>query len=154
MKKLIVAIFSLFLLSSVYAQSSEVITDILNSKQVTFGQVCYLSAVHQGYIDETASYTDAIEVLYRKHQIPRIVYQDTVVPMVNLAYIYSKMWNINGGLFYRIFHGAPRYAFKQLKADGIIPANTDPNKIVSGEDALNIYTACSIEYGKMKLYIE
>lgn len=154
MKKFFVSVLFLILFTSAYAQSSEVITEILNAKQVTFGQVCYLAAVQQEIIGEDASYTDAIDAMYKRGYIPNIIYEDTVVPMVNLAYIYSHMWYIKGGLMYKLFKGAPRYAFKQLKADGVIPANTDPGKIVSGMEALNIYTSCSIEYGRMKIYVD
>lgn len=154
MKKLVTTLIILFAFSAIYAQSSEVITDILNSDKITFGQACYISAVQQKYIEETASYTDAIEALYKKGQIPTIVYEDTVLPLVDLAYIYAQMWGIKGGLFYRLFNGAPRYAFKQLKADGVIPPNADPHTYVTGAEALNIYTACVTEYDRMKLYID
>ncbi len=140
--------------SSVFAQSADVITEILNTKQVTFGQVCYLAAVQQDLIDENASYADAIEILYMRGQIPNRIYEDTVVPMVDLAYLYSNMWYVKGGIMYKLFHGAPRYAFKQLKADGVIPPTADPGTIVCGQEALIIYTACSLEYGRMKLYVE
>jgi len=154
MKKSLVTLLLLLFFSSAFAQSSDVITEILNAKQVTFGQVCYMAAVQQDYIDESATYTDAIEVLYKKGQIPNIVYEDTVVPLVNLAYIYTHMWNVKGGVMYKLFRGAPRYAFKQLKADGIISASADPGSFVTGQEALNIYTSCSLEYGKMKLYVD
>lgn len=151
MKKLFIVLIVIMTGISAYAQSSEAITDILNSKTVTIGQVCYLSAVHQNLVDESATYTEAIDALYHKGQVPRMIYEDTVVPMANLAYIYAQMWDVRGGIMYRLFHGAPRYAFKQLKTDGVIPKNMDPKTTISGLEALNIYTACSIEYGKMKL---
>lgn len=146
--KKMVTILSVLLISiTLYAQSSEVVTDILNSKEVTFGQVCYLSAVQQGLVNDEASYEDAINTLYQKKQIPETYYQDSVVPMANLAFIYARMWDVKGGLFYRLFKGAPRYAFKQLKADGIIADYIDPTTIASGVDALNLYTACAFKYG-------
>ena len=36
----------------------------------------------------------------------------------------------------------PRYAFKQMKAAGVIPSNYYPNKILSGQEMLNIITLC------------
>ena len=45
MKRLFFVIFSLVLFGGfVSAQSSQVVTDILNTEEVTYGQVCYLSA--------------------------------------------------------------------------------------------------------------
>lgn len=154
MKKLLPTILFILFSSFLYAQSADVITEILNTDQVTFGQVCYLSAVQQGFIEDDASYSDAINALYEKKQIPMVQYEDTIVPLVNLSFIYTQMWNVKGGLMYRIFHGAPRYAFKQLKADGILSVNANPNSLISGKDALNIYTECSIKYGNMELSVE
>jgi small subunit ribosomal protein S8 len=70
MKRLFFVIFSLFLLGGVVsAQSSQVVTDILNTEEVTYGQVCYLSAVHQGFITEEASFDDAVQILFEKGYI-------------------------------------------------------------------------------------
>lgn len=154
MKKILPTILCILLSSVLYAQSADVVTEILNTKRVTFGQVCYLSAVQQELIEDDATYADAINALYENKQIPMAEYEDTIVPLANLSFIYAQMWNVKGGLMYRLFHGAPRYAFKQLKADGILPANANPDSIPSGAEALNIYTACSIKYGNMELNIE
>lgn len=154
MKKLILSIALSIFCFCAYSQSAEVVTDILNSDKVTFGQVCYLSAVHQGLVSDDCTYAQAIRTLYENGQVPVTGYEDTALPMVNLTYIFAQMWNIKGGLFYRIFHGAPRYAFKQMKADGVLPLNADPSNLISGQEALNIYTSCSIKYGNMQLNLE
>lgn len=154
MKKIFTVLFLIIVSSALYAQSAEVVTEILGTKEATFGQVCYLSAVQQGFIEDDATYEDAINALYEKGQIPQIQYQDTIVPMANLAFIYAQMWHVKGGVFYRIFRGAPRYAFKQLKFDGVIAAGADPTSIPSGQDVLNIYTSCAMKYGNMELSVE
>lgn len=154
MKRIFALLIITFISFEVFAQSSSVITDILETDQVTLGQVCYLSAVQQGLIDENAGYTEAIDALYKLGQIPVASYDSTLVPLVNISYIFAQMWNIKGGLFYRIFHGAPRYAYKQMKSDGILPENSDPGLIVSGQELLNIYTACSVKYGNMSINID
>lgn len=147
LKKIVTVLSVLFIAVTLHAQSSEVVTEILNAKEVTFGQVCYLSAVQQGFITDDASYEDAINSLYERRQIPVRYYEDSVVPMANLAFIYARMWNVKGGLFFRIFKGAPRYAFKQLKADGIFADYVNPTSIATGVEALNIYTTCAFTYG-------
>jgi hypothetical protein len=50
-------IFLLFILNSfvVFAQSNDRISEILNSDQVTYGDVCYISASAQGFISDDAS---------------------------------------------------------------------------------------------------
>lgn len=147
LKKIIIILSVFFVTITVHAQSADVISEILDSEEVTFGQVCYLSAVQQGFITDDASYEDAINSLYERRQIPERYYEDSVVPMANLAFIYARMWNVKGGLFFRIFKGAPRYAFKQLKADGIIADYINPTSIATGVEALNIYTTCAFTYG-------
>lgn len=151
MKKIIYTLFLLFAATAFYAQSADVVTKILESSEVTFGQICYLSAVQQNLVNDNASFDDSVKALYENNQLPEEVYSETPVALVNLAFIYSKLWNIEGGLFYKLTGGSPRYAFKQLKADGVIPAKADPSDLVSGPQALNIFTACLVTYGGMTL---
>lgn len=153
MKKLVVLFISLFVTGSVFAQSADVITEILNSKEMTYGQACYLCATYQKLIPDEGSYDDAIEALVNINQLPSVVDASEPIPLGNLAFLFAKIWNVKGGIFYRITKGSPRYAYKQLKADGIIDENKDPSSKISGIDALNIYTSCSFEYGKIELGI-
>ena len=97
---------------------------------------------------EDASYEAAVDALLARGQIPENVGAYDSVFMANLAFIYVQIWpNIKGGLMFSLTNGSPRYAFKKLKSDGVISETTDPNEIVSGAQALNILTACMMEYG-------
>jgi len=154
MKKILSILFVLFIAGSVYAQSNEVITEILKTDEVTFGQVCYLSAVYQGFVQEDASYEDSIKALYKMKQIPDLGYENDTVAMVNLAFIYAQMWKIRGGIMYQMTNGSPRYAFKQMKADGVIAEYIAPSHIVSGYEALSIFTSCNFTYGKQVITME
>ena len=148
MKRIFSILLILFAGTFVFAQSANVITDILESDEATYGQVCYLSAIHQGLISEDATYEEAVEVLFARGQIPESVGAYDTVYLANLAFIYVQIWpNIKGGLMFSLTNGSPRYAFKKLKSDGVISETTDPNEIVSGAQALNILTACMMEYG-------
>ena len=147
MKKYLSILLFLFLGVGVYAQSSEVITEILNTPVATFGQVCYLSAVHQNLIDDNASYDDAVSALYQNDQIPQIIDVEENIPLIEAAFIYSFMWNIKGGLMYRLTKGSPRYVFKQFQTDGIIPSEAEPSSSLSGAAALSLYTSCLRKYG-------
>ena len=71
-----------------FAQSADVVTDILGAEEATYGQVCYLSAIHQGLISEDASYEEAVEALLNRGQIPEDVGAYDSVYMANLAFIY------------------------------------------------------------------
>ena len=151
MKKIITLFFALFLALSVYAQSADVITDILATEEVTFGQISYLTAVQMNIVNDDASYDDAVMALYESGVIPFVEEVDSPVPAVDLAYLYSKLWNIKGGLMYRITKGAPRYAFRQFQADGIISSALDPSSYVSGQKALSIYTSCVNKYSNFDM---
>ena len=126
MRKILILLSVLFICSAAFAQSADVITEILESPRFTYGQACYLSASSQNLISDDASYDDAILALESKNQINDAVFADQEIKLVDLAYIYTKMFNLKGGLMYRITKGSPRYSLKLLKSDGIIPANTDP----------------------------
>lgn len=151
MKKIFYTLMFIFTATVMYAQSADVVTEILETTEVTFGQVCYLSAVQQGLVDDNASYEDSIKVLYENNQLPGEVYSGTPIALVDLAFIYSRLWNVHGGFFYQMTHGAPRYAFKQLKTDGVISEKAEPGDFISGSEALNIFTSCLVTYGGMTL---
>ena len=151
MKKILVAVFCLFITCSVFAQSADVISEILETEKATFGQVSYLAAVQQNLIDENASFDDAVKVLYENSLIPDNEDPQSPIPLVDIAYIYSRLWPVNGGLMYRLTKGSPRYAFKQFQADGIFTKEQEPGDFVSGAKALSIYTACVKKYSDFNI---
>lgn len=146
MKKMLIMIAAFFFSLSVYAQSADFVTEMLTTKAANYGQVCYLSAVYQGLIDEKATYPEAVKALYDNNQLPYVVDSEIPVNLGNLSFILSKLWPINGGLMFHITRGSPRYAFRQLKADRLIDADADPVKKVSGSEVLNLYTECQQKY--------
>ncbi len=148
MKKFITLLSVLFLGAVLNAQSADVISEILEAPVITYGHACYISASSQGLISDDASLEDAVAALVNAKQIPESVSAWDTVKLVNLAYIYSHMFNIKGGFMYRITKGSPRYVFKQMKTDGVIPANSDTTKILSGREALSLYTSCNMKYGE------
>lgn len=147
MKKTLFILISLFIGFSVYAQSADVITEMLDSEQATFGQISYLAAVQKQLINDDGSYDAAVQALYDNGIIPDSEDPSAPIPLVDIVYIYSRLWQVKGGLMYRITKGSPRYAFKQFKADGIISANQEPTDYITGVKALSIYTSCLNKYG-------
>ena len=129
-----------------FTQSADVITDLLESDKVSFGQVSYLAAVQMNLLDENDSYENAVKALVDNDIIPDGEEADTPIPLVDIAYIYSKLWDVKGGLMYRLTKGSPRYAFRQFQSDGIISSDADPAWLVSGAKALSIFTSCVNKY--------
>mgnify|MGYP004450996821 FL=1 len=139
----------LFIGMSLSAQSAEVVTDILGSPKVTYGQACYLSAVAQDLVKEEASYEDAVVALFDIGQLKTSNMEaDNEIRLDELAAVYTRIFNVKGGLMYRITKGSPRYALRLLKADGIVPQNSDPSSVLTGEAALSLFTSCLLQYGE------
>ena len=149
MKKTLFILISLFIGLSVYAQSADVITEMLDAEQATFGQISYLAAVQKELITEDASYDAAVQALYDNGIIPDSEDPTAPIPLVDIVYIYSRLWQVKGGLMFRITKGSPRYAFRQFQADGIISSKQEPSDYITGAKALSIYSSCLSKYGNL-----
>ena len=148
MKKIISILFTMFIFSGVFAQSADVITSILNTKVVTYGQVCYLSAVRQQIIEESDSYEAAMHALVEQGVVSEKVKSSDAISLQEVSHIFTKIWpDFKGGLMYRITGGAARYSYKSLKDVGILTTRDDPLSTVSGFDLLNILSSCMMEFG-------
>ena len=147
MKKMFILPAVFVLCVTAYAQRADFVTRLIGADKATYGEVCYLSAVYQGFVDENASYDDALRSLTERGQVAAGADVNGTVRLEELSRLMAKMWDIKGGLMYRLTKCSARYAFRQFKTDGILPATADPWKKVSGSDVLNIYTACLRKYG-------
>lgn len=142
MKKIVVFI-SLLLCAAFYAsaQSSEKISNVIECSEVTKAQTAYLSACYQNLVQDSASFEEAFDVLAQKGIFTE---KDEASQSINLekaSFVIVKATGIKGGLFYRMFHN-PRYAFKECKAMGIIPANADPAMKVNGHQLIALFNGC------------
>lgn len=146
MRKIIGLIFTFLLAASIYAQSADVITEILDTKEVTLGQICYLTAVQLDYVDENSSYENAVSIMQEKGFLKSYKNADSTIPAEEVAFLFSKLWTVKGGVMYKITKGSRRYVFKQFQRDGVIKPTVDPSESVSGTEALSIYTACVNTY--------
>ena len=141
----------MFISISAYSQSQDVITEILESSEATFGQVCYISAVMQSLVPDEASYDEAVLAVYQAEQLPDIIESSKPIPLIDAAYLFSFLWEIKGGLMYRITDGSPRYTFKQFQSDKIISYEAEPKQYVSGMDIMRMFTSCEKKYGTAML---
>ena len=147
LKRIFCLVFFLFSLN-IYSQSAEFITELLDAKNVTYEQVSYLVAVHESLVSEKASYVDSMNALYQEKLLLEKVKPTEYINYKDLSYYFAKLWNVKGGLMFRISKGSPRYAFNQFKNDGIIPVNIDPHFYPSGRDVLNLFTLGDLKYAK------
>lgn len=140
MKKKLLYLTFLFFSSLVFSQSADFITHMLETEKVTYGQACYFSAICQELVSEDANEIDAINAIAERGIIFQNVQPDDFINYKQTAKIFAQIWNIKGGLFYRLTKRDARYAFKQFKNDGVISQSADPSMIPSGVDLLNMFT--------------
>lgn len=146
-KKILFLLVCLLGFSGLYAQSADVVTQIINTSEVTYGQVCYLSAVHQKLVSDNATLKAAVSALYNAGQISEEYDANEPAKLKDIAFIYMKMWpDEKAGLMFRATGGSKRYAYRYLKDVGIILPSSDAAQYVSGREALNILTACMVEF--------
>jgi|SRR5574344_979787 hypothetical protein len=128
------------------AQSADKVTEMIKTDKATWGQVCYFTSTYLGLVSENATADESIQALTKAGIIKSTPKADAPIPLNQIAYIYAKTWKIGGSLLLKLFP-SPRYALKQLKADGLIPSSADPAKIYTGHQALDLFTSCMSKYG-------
>lgn len=146
MKRILIILVSIFICSSAFSQTADFIQKMLDTEKATVGQVCYISAVNQGLIDATESEEEAVTAVFENDSQNTNMAASKIVTYEQAAYILSKAWNVQGGLLFKLTKKSPRYAFRQLKIDGIIPQKKDPYSIPSGRDILNLFSSCEEKY--------
>ncbi|MCR5762334.1 MAG: hypothetical protein K6G00_03000 [Treponema sp.] len=139
MKRLTIFLALFVLAVQINAQIAGKLTQIINTEEATYGQASYMTAVAVGMALETDSYETCFDILKDENLIAGNHSLKDSITAKNFADMLSKTWNINNSIFYRITKH-PRYAFKQMKAAGVIPSNYYPNRILTGTEMLNIIT--------------
>ncbi len=138
LKKSIIALSVVLLFStSAFAQSSEKLTEIISTEHVTCGQAAYLAASYSNLISEDDTDEKAFEIFKEKGYFDSGVLASDEATLAEVSSLMVKVTDTKGGLLYRLT-GARRYAFKELKAKGILPQNSDPDMRISGRDAIGI----------------
>ena len=132
---------SVFVSLTTYAQSSEQLSEILKSPSVTAAQASYLAAVYANAIGDEDDASQAFEAMQKEGLFSDEVTADSEVNLAQVSYVYMQALGLKGGLFYTLFP-SKRYAFKELKAKGILPKEADPSMKISGRDSIDIFNTC------------
>ena len=133
-----------FLLTPIFAQSADEVTKVIETKEVTAGQVAYFACTAAGSIKDNATEEDALNTLKKTLKL-KVSSENEIITCDEIAWIVSNTWDVKGSLMYLIVP-SPRYAYKQLKADGVIPSNFDTKRKLTGHEFLNILTKCQEVY--------
>ncbi len=128
-------------LSAVFSQSSEKISEYLDEDFLTNEQISYLAAVYKNLVPEDSDYTQAFEALKNENLFPKDASGEKLADLETVAKVYADATGIKGGILYTLTK-SKRYAFKELKAKGILPETADPSTRVTGRDAIAIFNGC------------
>ena len=140
-KKVFIAlIIALISLSGLFAQNPDEVSRMLETEEVTVGQVGYFMAVYLELVPDVANGRASLDALetagygsYRNTDAP--------ISLAELAGMCMKVWKLKGGLMYSLF-GTNRYAFREFQSKGYISFSEDPMSRVSGYRALNLIYKC------------
>lgn len=141
MKKSLFFIAAVLLSFTAAAQSSETLSQIIQSEHSTCGQMAYLYCVYSELIPETATFEEAFSVFQKNFPIKKRLESSSPVTLSDLSLTCAKLSGLKGGLFYSIFKNR-RYAFKELQAKGILPADADPSDNPSGRNLIAVFNGC------------
>ena len=147
MKKSLFFIATVLLTFTVAAQSSDKLTQIIQSQPSTCGQMAYLYCVYSQLLPETATFEEAFSVFQENFPVKDGLTASSPVPLSELSLTFAKLTNLKGGLFYSIFKNR-RYAFKELQAKGILPPDADPSDTPSGRNLIAVFNSCLEQQGE------
>ncbi len=138
---------AIFSVSAAFSQSAEIVEKTVSEEKLSYGTAAYFTAVALGYISDDDSEEDAVNAWKKigeelsKPAIKEDVSAEDFITFENLAWLCYYTWEIPEGLMMHLFP-SPRYAFKQLRNDGVIQSSFDPKRIPTGREFLNVITDC------------
>jgi len=134
---LILAILIFAISVSGYAQSNELIDELLAEKQAAFGKIAYMGLAAAGLIPAEATIEESLAFLQTKDWNITDKGANDAVNIGEYSYLLMKAFNIPGGIMYSISPGG-RYACRELTYLGFIKGNNSPYRTLSGEEVLRI----------------
>lgn len=140
-KRITALVLAAFCMLSLSAQQADAITEILASTKLTCGQAAYVAATWLSLGEEPFPFERALDAVLAEGLLKTDKDSSQAITLAELAGLCVRTWEIPGGLFYTLSK-SNRYAFKELRARGIILAEEDPAMTVSGFRGLNIMYKC------------
>jgi len=135
------AFLALFAISQPYAQSAQVIDQMLSSKSLTFADACYLAGIMNGKVEDDTSINDALEMFRYVKGIEKAKPTDLIRYDVFAALIMDA-GKIKGNIWYNLYK-TPHYAFRYIKMEGLVGEATPPSSNVAPRDAIAIISKLS-----------
>ena len=138
-RTLCITVAGLLIAAAAFGQAAEKVDKILETEKATFGQAAYLiqTALNDG--SDGLDFETAFDRFKSEHEnlIRDSVTSEDVIPIKTYAFLLMKVFDIKGGMMYRIYP-CPRYAYRDLQYLGVIQDKKNPDAVMSGASLLQI----------------
>lgn len=138
-KRFVFIVCALFLVGGAFAwaQSNEVLDNLLEQDKALYADTLYLVFTAAGLLDESADPADSLPVPVQKGWAKSEAAADKPIRLGELSHFIMKALNLPAGILNHISPG-PRYAARDLAFYGIIDQHFSPYRFMSGEEAIRI----------------
>lgn len=123
-------------MGSASAQTAEIMDKIIATPQISVSQASYLVFVASGKLAEDATQDQAFTLV---QSLGWLAGQDANRPLraAEYASLLTRSYALPGGLLAFLFPG-PRYSYRDLVAQGLFSAKSDPDDFLTGVEAVRI----------------
>ena len=132
MKKCAVVLIFFLLTASLFAQTAQVLEELLETKELSNQQAAWFVLEAADILNPNTSEIDAFEYALALGWIPDYAVPEGGVRLSWVSSLIVRSFNIKSGLFFLITK-APHYAYRELVSRGIIQGKTEPDMLVSGD---------------------
>ena len=134
---LMCGVFCIFSLSTIAAQSNEIMDQLLEQEEASYGLSAYMVLTAIGDLPEEASAQDAVDAIQDRDWGIDFQSADEAITLGEYSYLLMKALNMKGGIMYTIFP-CPRYAARELVFLDYVSGNSAAGRILSGSEVIRI----------------
>ena len=137
MKKILIfTLFSIFS-AGIFAQSNDIIDDILKQDYLSCGNGSYLVLTAGNLIADSATVEDALSFSKKQGWISEKISAADKMSLGQYSLAVMKTFKISGGMLYTLFPSA-RYASRELGYLGYISRDSGSYRNLNGNEAISI----------------
>jgi hypothetical protein len=133
---------TLLLSTPAFAQTALKLDAVLDAEWVSFAQAAGFILPAAGLLAPEAGEAEAFAAA--GPWFPRRVEMDSPITMGELSHLVMQSFHLTGGFMYALFPG-PRYAYRALAWQRLLPPNPDPLRFLTGEELLHM-TALALSH--------
>ena len=130
MKRYALLFLCMLCLLPMFSQSAAVISDILEKQEATYGDFSYFIAAREGKVAPPA---EGFTWGKQFEAFPGEASSEDSVSVKTVSFFLMNSYELPGGLMWSATQ-KPRYAWRELKANGFWKTGTDPDHILGGQE--------------------